>query len=126
MLDLNAHLIAECHLAHSLCSASSFYSISRKDLSSLNIFKQLSISVHNLCIIRKIISVAGDLKLYDLASCFLKFRSNNILVAVYIYCKRNQCRRYIDLTMFIIKSTGHTVLTADRRKSKAHLCTVST
>ena len=126
MLDLNAHLVAECHLAYSFRSASAFYCICRKDLSSLDIFKQLSVAVHDLGVIRQIIVITVDLKFYDLASCFLKFRSNDVLAAVYIYCKGNKCRRYIDLTVFIIKGTGHTVLTADGRKSKAHLRIVST
>ena len=87
MLDLNAHLVAECHLAHSLSSTSAFYCISRKDLSCFDIFKQLAVAIHDLGIIRQIIVVTVNLKFYDLASCFLKFRSDDVLAAVYIYCK---------------------------------------
>ena len=55
-------------------------------------------------------------------SCFLQFRSNHFLLLSNIYCKRHQCRRNINF----IKCTGHTILTADRRKTISNLRIIST
>ena len=46
---------------------------------------------------------------------------------VHIHRKGNQSRRNVDLSvLLIVEGTGHAVLAADGRKSKAKLCVVST
>ena len=88
----------------------------------MDISSKFTILVHNFFINRNIILVCRDLKPYKLISCFLKLRCNNIFFCCHIHCKRNQCRWYINM----LKCSGHTVFSTDRRKTKSKLCTVST
>ena len=60
MLDLDPKMVSEGHLADRLDSAVSFYRVSGNDISCFNILKQLSIAVHRLLIIRKIVLVLLD------------------------------------------------------------------
>ena len=127
MLDLHAKLITKCHLADCLCQSMSLYRISGKDASCLDIGIQLLIAIHDLRVIRQVILVFLNIEYNDLAARLLKLRCDDVRIMVYIHCEGNQGRRNVDLAVFlVVKGTGHTVLTADRWKSKAKLCVVST
>ena len=127
MLNLNAHAVSKCHLAHSLSQSVSFYCIRRDNPSCLNILMKLCISIQNLAVNRQIIRILFNAEYHQLISGLFQFRSNNMSAACHIYSKGNQGRRNIDLTvLFIIKGTGHTVLSSNGRKAKAQLCIICT
>ena len=126
MFNLYAQLVAKCHLADCFCDSLSFYCISRKDLSCLNLFKHFAVTVHNLCVIRQIILVFFNGKQHNLAAWLLKLRSDDCLRVRHIDCKGNQGRRNVDFAMLlVIKGSGHTVLSSDGRQSESHLGAVS-
>ena len=121
MLNLNTKAVSKCHFCNCISQSVTVKSICGKNASLLHILVKFSVLVHNALIIRKLICILWRTKPYKPASCFFKLRSHNILKLSGVYCKGNQCRRNIDL----IKGTGHTVLSSDRRKTESHLCRIS-
>ena len=71
---------------------------------------------------RNIIFVTVKPELNQFISCFLKLRCHHMLSFRYIDCKGNKGWRYINF----IEGTGHTVFTANGRKSESKLCIVCT
>ena len=122
MLDLYAKCVTECHLGNGCCNTMTIQCISRNDFAALDIIVKFFILIHDSCVIRQIVLIVWCTEPYQFVSCFFKFRSDDILDLRYIYCKGNECRRYVDL----VESTGHTVLTSDGRKSESHLCRICT
>ena len=76
-----------------------------------------AVKLHHLFIFRKIVAVRRNMDPYQLVSGFFQFRSNHIFQFRHIHGKRYQSRRNVD----IIEGSGHTVFSADGRKSESHL-----
>ena len=95
--------------------------ISRNNSSISDIFCKLAILFHNPAINRKVILITSRFQPHKLISCLFQFRRNNFFFYCHIYSKRNQSRRNI----YILKCSGHTVFSSDRRKSESDLCRIS-
>ena len=121
-INLDTFVVTKCHLAECCCQTISVQCIGRYDPACFNIFKEFMILIHDLFIIRQIISITLDFQQNQFVSRFFQFRCNHGLVTCHIYSKRYQCRRNIDL----IEGSGHTVFSSDGRQSKSELCIVCT
>ena len=127
MLDLNAKVVTKCHLADCLCDSVCLCGVRGDHAACLDVLMEFIISSHDLAVYRKVISVFFDLKYNDLISGLLEFRGDHVLRACNVNREGNQSRWDVDLfSALLIKGTGHTVLTADGRKSEAQLRIVGT
>ena len=109
VLDFYTKGITECHFGNSCSNTMAIQCIGRNNFASLNVTVEFFVLIHDSCIVWQIVLILRCTKPYQSVTCFFQFRSNNILDLCHIYCKRYQCRRYIDL----IECTGHTVFTTD-------------
>ena len=60
MLQFDTEFITKCHLADCRNHTLAIQGISRNDLSGLYILKELAVLIHDLFIIRQIVSVSVD------------------------------------------------------------------
>ena len=114
--------VSKGHLSHCFHRSAGSNGISGLNLSFLNQFMDLFVDLLHFYVNRKIISICRKTQTNQTISWFLQFRCNYILYIRHINSKRYQSRRHID----IIKRTGHTVFSANRRKAKSDLCLIST
>ena len=126
MLNFYAQLVAERHLADRLGDAVALHRIGGNNLSGLHVLIKFLIAVHNLAVYRKVILIFFDCKQDNLAARFLKLRRNHMMCIGNIHGKGYKCRRYVDLSvLLVVKSSGHTVFSADGRKAEPYLCIIS-
>ena len=121
VLDPQAELIAEGHLAQCCCEALRVNRVSTQDPPCLHIFKECTVLSLRILKVRYIILISVDLYQDQLAAGLLEFRTDDIADRIHVYGKGYQCRRYIDL----IERSAHGILAADGRKAKPHLCRIS-
>ena len=127
MLDLDTEVVSEGHLADCLCDSVCLCGVRGDHAACLDVLMEFIISSHDLGIIRKIIGIFFNFKYNDLISGLLEFRGDHVLRACNVNREGNQGRWDVDLfSALLIKGTGHTVLTADGRKSEAQLRIVGT
>ena len=122
VFNLHTQLVTKCHLADCCCDTVTIQRVSGKYFAVQNILMQFFVLIHGCLIIRQIVAVFRQTDPNQFASCFFQFRCDNILFLCHIHCEGNQCRRNID----VIKGSGHTVFSSDRRKTKSHLCRICT
>ena len=120
VLQLHAHLIAECHAADRSDHAVAVRYVSGHDASGTDVFREFCILFHDLIVLRKVILISFDTEPYKLIAGFFQFRRNDLIVMGHIHGKGYQGRRHVD----ILERSGHTVLSADGRQAVADLCGV--
>ena len=120
MFQFHTKSVSECHFTYSRRNSVAIQCICGNDLSTVDVIREFTVLLHDLCIYRKIVLISLDLHPDDLVARFFEFRCDDLVFRRHIHGKRHQCRRNV----YILERSGHTVFSADRRQTKSDLCII--